>query len=97
MKYCRYNSIPLHDQIYVVLKQRRFLNSRCFKVGITGPKHEENVGISSAIILQRVNCAVAMCSFYIVGQIYPHGTHMRENLLKSVLAAYQNLVGVAGE
>ena len=97
MKYCRYYSMPLHDPLNVILMQRRFLNSRCFQVEISGSKLEENVSISHAIILQRVYWAIAMCTFCIVRQIYPHGSQMRGNLPKSVRAAYQNIVSVAGE
>ena len=97
IKYCRYYSIPLHDAMNVILKHRRFLDSCCFKVEITGSILEENVRISHAIILQRVHWAIAMCTFCIFGQIFPLGTQMRGNLPKSVLAVYQNIVGVAGE
>ena len=61
----------------VILKQKKFVNSRYFKVEITAWKLEENVRISHAIILQRVYWAIAMCTFCIVGEIYPHGTQMR--------------------
>ena len=81
----------------VILKHRRFLISSCFKVEITGSKLEEKVRISHAKIFQRVYWAIAMCTFCIAGPIYPHVTQMRGNLPKSVLAAYQNILGVAGE
>ena len=97
IKHCRYYSMPLHDPLNVILMQRRFLNSRCFKVEITGSKLEENVRVIHAIILQRVYWAIAMCTFCSVGQIYPHGTQMRGNFPKSALAAYQNILSVAGE
>ena len=67
------------NPINVILKQKRFVNSRCFKVEITASKFEENV-----MILQRVYWAIAMCTFCIVGLIYPHGTQMRGNLSKNI-------------
>ena len=84
-QYCRPYSIPLCDQMNAILKLRRFPRSRCFQIGNTGSKLEENIGISQITQLSIVNWAIIMCNVLIFAYTLGHGMQTRRNPLRVFL------------
>ena len=62
--------------------------SRGFQIENTGPKLEEDIGISQIMELSIVSWAIIMCTFLIFANTFGHGKQTRRNLLRIFLAAY---------
>ena len=82
-------SIPLCNQMIVVLKHSGFPRSCCFQIENTVSKLEENIEIKQITELSIVNWVIIMCAFLIFAHTFGHGTQAKRNLLRIFLSTYE--------